>query len=212
MVKRGRELITQDTEKEACAPDLWETQGSTRAVKKQRYTVLPGSVMRAEGNHNHPIQHVDKDTALRIFNELRGEEGALESTPSVLLSDQNVLQIQRAKLLSCPSSFGGSKVAYLGRIFLRPECMSNMDTSLSFVHAEVLETDFHCVVMECEVKRDVFLHHPNGLLAGPVPTFLPSSPFLQRGGTASKNTFLCRYRVVSQTGAIEPICPPSEGE
>merc|ERR1712063_101573 len=154
---------------------------NNRCVKKQRYTILPSEATKTgmtDDSDTAPIESVDKDTATKLFDELRGDEGILDLTPSALLTNGNVIQIERAKLLACPALYGGDKLCFLGKIFVRPSVVPISPSSrgpLHFVSSEVLETESYCVVFESQVKNDAFFHHPHGALVGRVSALSASS-------------------------------------
>ena len=183
MVKRSRNQITRSVEVTEESPvDLYEQRCNQHLAKKKKFTVLSDS---------QPIgmQYVDYKAAAIAFDNISGQEGKLEPVAHfALMADGNIAHIQRAKVIACPALFGGNKICFLGKIFVRA---TSVNLSSDVRPSEVYETDLYYVILENQIKKDVLVRYGNG-----------PSPAIRQ---SPKHTYLCRFHYYPATHTTGPV-------
>merc|ERR1712232_337381 len=147
MVKRSRNQITQSKNevKEECVVDLWEQRCKQHYAKKKRFTVLDDKLT------NSNRFYIDYKTATCQFESVNGKEEARmeHSSHYAQLTDGNIIQLQRAKVISSPSLYGGNKLCFIGKIFVQASSVNlSNDSPQQFISSEILETDYYYFILE----------------------------------------------------------------
>jgi len=180
----------RDSIHEESPVDLWEQRCKQHVVKKKKFTVLSD----CEGRLSD-VQYVDYKDAISSFEDITGNNGPLSSTSQhfAQLSNGDIVQIIRVKVLTFPGLFGGNKLCFLGKVFVLPNSVDlSHNTSQRFTTSEILETNYYTVILENHVVKDVSVHFPNFL-----------SPTVAR--RHSKNAFVCRYHYYPETQSTGPV-------